>query len=66
MKTRMTLVCCAAVLLSAALGFAEEDRQVFADKAAELTAGKESRVSKIVALNAFVRDEIAQVKTTYG
>lgn len=44
----------------------EEDPAVFAAKAKELTTGKTSRLEKIAALHAFVRDQIAEVPTNYG
>ena len=44
----------------------EEKDTPFAVKARELTAGKESRVEKVMALHAFVRDRIEQVETRYG
>jgi len=40
--------------------------QVFTTKATELTSSLTGRVDKIIALHAFVRDEIAQAKTQYG
>ena len=66
-----TLLCSIAVVLIPALAFSEEgsstnDAALFAAKAKELAAGKNTRVDKIIALQAFVRDEIAQAKTQYG
>jgi len=39
---------------------------VFATKATELTSALTGRVDKIIALQGFVRDEIAQAQTQYG
>ena len=50
----------------AAENAATNDAVLFAAKARELTAGKDTRIDKIIALQAFVRDEIAQAKTQYG
>jgi hypothetical protein len=66
-----TLLCSIAVALIPALALSEEgsstnDAALFAAKAKELAAGKNTRVDKIIALQAFVRDEIAQAKTQYG
>lgn len=39
---------------------------LFAAEAGELTANCRTRIDKLVALHAFVRDEIRQVATKYG
>lgn len=44
----------------------DTDSKIFLEKAQEITAGKESRVDKLIAIHAFTRDDIRQVKTKYG
>ncbi len=43
-----------------------KEEESFAAKAKELTEGKESSEEKIIAVHAFVSDEIAEIKTKYG
>ena len=43
-----------------------KEEKTFAAKVKELTEGKESREEKIIAVYAFVRDEIVEIKTKYG
>ena len=42
------------------------EKNPFADKAEELIKGKESSEEKIIALHAFVRDDIEECKTKYS
>ncbi len=39
---------------------------VFATKAQELTSERETRIDKLIAVHAFVRDEIRQIKTSFS
>jgi hypothetical protein len=45
---------------------ADKQEDPVAAKAEELTADKTSQAEKILALHAFVRDEIREVPTEYG
>ena len=60
------------LLLFAALAGAQEqaavtnEAAVFKAKADELIKGKPARIEKLAAIQAFVRDEIAQAPTQYG
>ena len=43
-----------------------KEEKAFAAKVKDLTKGKESREEKIIAVHAFVRDDIAEIKAKYG
>ncbi len=43
-----------------------KEKESFAAKVKDLTEGKESSEEKIIAVHAFVRDNIAEIKTKYG
>ena len=45
---------------------ASPDDGIFLTKAQELTQGKETRLDKLLAIHAFVCNEVAQAKTQYG
>jgi len=47
-------------------GKSEDGDAAIKQKVEELTEGKKTRWEKIAVLHAFVRDEIAQIKTKYG
>ncbi|MDD5704787.1 MAG: hypothetical protein PHR35_02600 [Kiritimatiellae bacterium] len=49
-----------------AVALAGDELQVVRDKAVELTKDHSARAEKIVALQAFVRDEIREVATQWG
>jgi hypothetical protein len=67
-KIALTVLICGIVIAS--IGSAQTatngDDKAFTDKAKELTQGKDTRIEKLIAVHAFVRDEISQTKTQFG
>jgi hypothetical protein len=67
-KIALTVLVCGMVIAS--IGNAQtatnDDGKIFADKAKELTQGKNTRIEKLIAIHSFVRDDIAQAKTQFG
>jgi len=60
---RMLLTVSLSILTACAAAEKEADFKAVADR---LTAGKTDRIGKIVALHSFVRDQIAQVQTSFS
>lgn len=71
-KSKITSLILAGVMLLAALSLLAADKQpdngsdAIIVKAAELVGDKQSRIDKLIALQEFVRDQVAEVKTRYG
>lgn len=64
--TGMLAIVLAAVFLLPAMSSCAGDAELFKTQAAKLTEDKKTRMDKINAIFAFVRDEVKQVPTKYG